>query len=497
MLQRNLHPVLWYIVLAGFSVLLTDRVLHVLIEDPARLQDLRPIQGLVSAIISVLLFYVLVVLDQRARQRSQRAIEASEERYALAAQGANDGLWDWNVKTDEIYYSPRWKSMLGYAENEIGASPDEWFNRIHPEDAKRVQAEMAAHRAGQKSHFESEYRMRHRDGTYLWVLTRGLAVRDATGTAYRMAGSQSDITERKVAEDKLLHNAFYDALTGLPNRALLMDRLGHALQRTKRKPDYLFAVLFMDLDRFKVINDSLGHLVGDQLLVAVARRLRTCLRPTDTIARLGGDEFTILLDDIRNADDAILVADRIQHELRLPFSIEHKEVFTGASVGIALSASGYVRAEDLLRDADTALYQAKSQGKARHEIFDAGMHVQAVARMQLETDLRHALERQEWCLYYQPILSLESGQVTSFEALVRWHHPERGLVPPATFIPVAEETGVIVAIGWWVLREACRQLRAWQTQYPGNEHLTISVNLSAKQFNQPPLVERIEEILQE
>ncbi|MBI1722449.1 MAG: EAL domain-containing protein [Gemmatimonadetes bacterium] len=300
-----------------------------------------------------------------------------------------------------------------------------------------------------------------------------------------------DVTQRKTAEWQLVHDAFHDALTSLPNRALFSDLLARSIGRARRREDYAFAVLFLDMDRFKVVNDSLGHMIGDQLLIAVARRLEQCVRPGDTVARLGGDEFTILLDDIEDVSDATRVADRTQRELGLPFTLKGQEVFTSASIGIALSESGYERPEDLLRDADLAMYRAKALGKARYEVFDLAMHARAVAQLQLETDLRRAVEREEFRLHYQPMVSLGSGRVTGFEALVRWHHPQRGLVMPDDFISVAEETGLIVPIGRRVLREACHQLRHWQTHYPMDPPLTVSVNLSAKQFLQADLLEQI------
>jgi len=430
-------------------------------------------------------------------RKAAEALRKSEERYALAVRGANDGLWDWNLIANKVYFSARWKSMLGYFENEIGNSPNDWFNRVHPEDTKQVRAEITAHLEGLTPYFENEHRMLSKDGTYRWMLSRGTAVRDADGKAYRIVGSQTNITDRRVAEAQLLHNAFHDALTGLPNRALFVDCLSRAVERGKRREDYLFAVLFLDLDRFKVVNDSLGHSIGDQLLIAIACRLEACLRPKDTAARLGGDEFTILLEDIEQVRDASRVAERIQEELTLPFELSGQEVFTTASIGIVLSTSGYDQPEDLLRDADIAMYRAKALGKARYEIFNPDMHTRAVARLQLETALRHAFERQELRIHYQPIVSLESGRLTGFEALVRWQHPERGLILPAEFIPIATETGLSISMDWWVLAQACRQIRVWQEQFPDNLPLTISVNLCSQHFSQPNLISHIDQILQE
>jgi diguanylate cyclase (GGDEF)-like protein/PAS domain S-box-containing protein len=436
------------------------------------------------------------ISTQLSHKKAQEALRESEERYALAARGANDGLWDWNLGTSAMYFSPRWKAMLGFHENEIEDRLEEWIGRIHDADRERVKEEIAAHQKGLTPHFESEHRLLHKDGGFRWMLSRGLAVHDATGKALRMAGSQTDITERKVS----------DPLTGLPNRLLFIDRLGRLIKHSKRRQDHLFAVLFLDLDGFKMINDSLGHLVGDQLLVGVAMRLEKCLRSSDTVARLGetftvarlgGDEFTILLDDIKEPADANRAAERLMKALAPPFVLAGKEVFTSISIGIALSNSAYEQPEDMLRDADTAMYRAKSLGKARYEVFDADMRASVMARLQLETDLRRALERNEFRNFYQPIVSLESGRIVGFEALLRWQHPTRGMVGPEEFIFVAEETGLIRELGWWSLREACRQMSQWRGASDSYLDLTVSVNLSAKQLLQAHLVEDMAKLLRE
>jgi len=437
------------------------------------------------------------ISSQLSHKHAQEALRESEERYALAARGANDGLWDWDLQQNKIYFSPRWKTMLGYKENEIGDQAEEWINRIHDADRERVKQELASHQEGSNPQFESEHRVLHKDGGFRWMLSRGLAVRDDSGKALRMAGWQTDITEGKVS----------DPLTGLPNRLLFTDRLVHLFKIAKRRKDYLFAVLFLDLDGFKMINDSLGHLAGDQLLVEVAGRLEKSLRTTDTIARLGqgfvvarlgGDEFTILLDDFKDSENAKHAAERLIRAVSEPFVLNGKEVFITASVGIALSSGAtYELPEEILRDADTAMYRAKSLGKGRYETFDADMRASVMARLQLEMDLHRAIEHGEFTNFYQPIVSLSSGEIVGFEALLRWQHPTRGQLGPEEFIAVAEETGLIRELGWWNLREACRQLSEWRADYLSCADLTMSVNLSPKQFLEPSLIQDIKKLLPE
>ncbi|HET9220984.1 MAG TPA: EAL domain-containing protein [Roseiflexaceae bacterium] len=424
--------------------------------------------------------------------RTSQALRASQERYALAARGSNDGLWDWDVLRSRIYFSPRWKAILGCEAQEIGDHAGDGFSLAHPEDLEQLKQAIAKHLRGDTPYLEVEHRMRHKDGSYRWMLTRGVALWSADGRPYRIAGSLTDITARKIAEERLERSALYDGLTGLPNRMMLMDRMQRALERAKRHADYQFGVLFLDFDRFKVVNDSLGHMIGDQLLIGIAQRLASCVRTEDTVARLGGDEFVVLIDYIADPGDAIQVAERIQRALGDPFDLSGHEVFTTVSIGIALSVTGYEEPETVLRDADIAMYRAKSGGRARYELFDSQMHARAVALLRLETDLRRAIEREEFEIHYQPIVALEGGSVIGFEALVRWRHPQRGLVSPGEFLPVAEETGLIAQIDWWVLQRACRQLAAWQALFPADPPLSMSVNLSSRDFSRPDLADRIE-----
>jgi diguanylate cyclase (GGDEF)-like protein/PAS domain S-box-containing protein len=336
------------------------------------------------------------------------------------------------------------------------------------------------------------------DGGVRWVSTTKLPLRDRDGAIVGTFGISRDITAHKLAEAQLERQAFFDTLTGLPNRALFMNRLQHLFHRARRTPEgLLFAVLYFDLDRFKSVNDGLGHLAGDELLVGIARRLEQHMRPSDTLARLGGDEFTVLLEDISSEADATRVADRIQQELASPFVLSGHELYTSASIGIALSLSGYARPEDMLRDADTAMYRAKAAGRSRHQIFDADMHARAMALLKLETELRHAIERGELLAYYQPIIDLETRALRGFEALARWRHPERGLVPPDVFIPVAEETGLVGVIGEMMLKEACQQLKIWQDRYPRTPPLGVSVNISTRQLGHAGIVDQIARIIRE
>lgn len=459
----------------------------------------------VASAIMASLLTCAVTLGYRQWSDAQE-LKIADERYELALQGSNDGIWDWNLRTGEVYYSIRWQTLLGLQVGNIQPQLSEWMSRVHPEDLSKLNANLQRHLNGDTPHFEDEHRIRHADGSYRWVLARGLRVlQDNKPT--RMAGSLSDITARKQAEDELLHNAFYDNLTGLPNRALFLERLGRAIARATREQEYVFAVLFLDLDRFKVINDSLGHAVGDQLLLAVAQRLQSCLRPGDTAARLGGDEFTLLLDDITHINNAMRIANRIQELFHKPFEVQQQRVFSTASIGIAICNEQnqpirYQQPEDILRDADTALYRAKSAGRACCEVFDEDMRTRAISRLQLEAELRHALEHEEFRAYYQPIVDLSNGHTIGFEALARWQHPVRGLIMPEEFVSLAEETGLIVQLDEWILRESCRQLQEWQEliyrhRYPDRLEappFLMDVNLSNRHFSDPRLIEKIKSI---
>lgn len=390
-----------------------------------------------------------------------------------------------------VYCSPQIEAMLGYPPDVYEKDRTHWITVLHPDDRERILAEDA--RAGSTGEpFDAEYRCVARDGRIVWVHDKAVVTRNEEGLPRFREGVMFDVTRRKVFEKQLEHLAFHDPLTDLPNRTLFMDRLRHALARTDRRGKAV-AVLFVDLDDFKRVNDSLGHDAGDRLLVAIANTLKTCIRPEDTVARFGGDEFAVVLEDIAGATDATLVAERLVGQLRTLFTLEGREVYVSASVGIALGTSSVQdRPGDLLRNADLALYEAKRKGKARYEVFDGT----ARDRPAPEEDLRQALERGEFTVHYQPKITLETGVLAGAEALVRWRHPERGLLAAEGFMTLAERSGLIVPIGRWVLGEACEQAATWQGLYP-HSPLTMSVNLSAQQLRQPGFVAEVAKILRE
>jgi diguanylate cyclase (GGDEF)-like protein/PAS domain S-box-containing protein len=455
----------------------------------------------------VLMFDLYTIYQHLQLQRMRGQLAEREQLFRLISENAADMIALVDKDGRRLYNSPAYRKVLGYAPEDLQTTAS--LDQVHPEDRQRVQE--AAEKARTTGRGQQlEYRMRHKDGSWRILESTASAIRNPKGETEQLVIVNRDITERKRAEEMLAHNAFHDGLTNLPNRALFLTRLQHALDMAKRHASYKFAVLFIDLDEFKVVNDSLGHGAGDELLIQIGQRLSRSLRREDmvarspgasgegneSLARIGGDEFTIVLDDIGDPSDAVRVAERIQSGLAVPFVVNRQEVVVSASIGIALSTTPRTAAEEVLRDAEIAMYRAKRAGKARCEVFDTAMYATAVQRLRLETELRKGLERGEFINHYQPIVWLQTGAICGFEALVRWRRPQ-GIVPPGEFLGVACETGLITNINKMLLSAACRQLRLWQQQFPAKPPLVMSVNISPPEFARPELPDVIRAAVQQ
>src|SRR5579862_1196197 len=459
----------------------------------------------------VLLFNIYAVYQHLQLQRVRRKLAEREQIFQLITENAADMIAVIDQNGKRLYNSPAYQRILGYGPEELAGTSS--MDQIHPDDRARVQ-EVSAKASSTGRGEQLEYRIRHKDGSWRFLESAASAIRGSDGDTAGLVIVNRDITQRKRAEDRLEHQSLHDSLTDLPNRSLFLDRLQRSIAVSRRHLNFKCAVLFVDIDKFKVVNDSLGHAAGDSLLVQIAERLRAGLRSSDTIsgprvdddnqlfagestlARPGGDEFTVLIEELHGPSDAIRVAERIQQRLAVPFQINGQEIVLSVSIGIVFNNDGTSEAADLLRDAEIAMYRAKGSGKGCFEVFDHAMHEGAIKRLRLETDLRKAIELNQFRVYYQPVISLRSGQIVGFETLSRWQRPE-GLVMPAEFIPVADETGIILAMNQQLLYEACSQVRSWQTQFPSNPPLSVNVNISPKQFAQPDLASQLSRILQE
>jgi len=445
---------------------------------------------------------MLVKAQHMQAKAQQQAIEreahldAAGSHLTLAVQGTQDGLWYWDLKANTFRFSSGWETLLGFTKGELLQDPNEWFSRVHPAYRAELDARIMAHLRGETEQFRYEHRMRRNDGSYFWVSARATASRDGSGEALGLAGSHSDITALIPVERELLDDAFHDRLTGLPNRHFFMGRLDTAVEQRRQEGDRkrLFAVVFLDLDRFKHVNDTLGHQVGDQLLAGVARRLQGCVGPSDMVARLGGDEFVILLDCVRDTEEALRAGERISAAFVAPFEIDGSKVGCGASIGIALSRERFDATEDLVNLADLAMYHSKTQRKGRPELFHERMREQPTKLASRQSELARALTEEEFLLDYQPYFDLQSGKILGVEALIRWQS-QNLLLSPSDFIPLAEETGLIHGIGEWVLRTACAQSSAWQRA--GIPPVQMAVNVSAKQLHEADFAQRVVAILAE
>lgn len=455
---------------------------------------LRDAGGAISGVVSI-------HLDNTDQKKTAQTLHLAQETYHNLIVNSPQGIFRIAPDGWLIEANPALSRIFGYDDpaemlEDLRRGKSDIGRKFFVDPVRYEQMLRLLQQKGEAAQYEVQ--IKRGEDEILWLEINAQAVRGEGGQIAHFEGTIEDVSKRKQAEERLLHDALHDKLTGLPNRALFMERLGRSLSRTRRMTDYRFAVLFVDLDRFKNVNDSLGHLAGDQLLQMTSRKLEACVRPGDTVARMGGDEFALLLDDIESDETATHVADRIQKRLSMPMRINNQEIFSTASIGIVLGDAQYQQPEDLLRDSDMAMYKAKTSGKAHHEFFDIGMKNKATTLLQLESDLRRAVQRNEFKLEYQPIVSLVAGRIAGFEALVRWRHPERGTVSPGDFIPLAEDTGLILPIGRWALREACRQITVWQNSSRGKMlPLTMAVNLSARQFGQPDLVRYVEGVLRQ
>jgi len=436
-----------------------------------------------------------LIVRERTHELEERSEElrVSRERFALALDGSQDGIWDWDLDTDTIYFAPRWKKLLGLSQHNIGNSPEEWFSRIASEHLAPFHAEITSHVHTRGDRLDIEIEMIHADGNPRWMRCRAVAVRNGQGVATRLVGSLSDFTELKLAQEELRRLAQQDRLTGLANRHMFKDRLREAIERARTNHDHRFAVLFFDFDRFKIINDSLGHAIGDELLRSIGARLRDHCNEHDVPARFGGDEFALLLCPLGSVSEARERCQSILESLRLPHIIQGHAIVSSASAGIATSDHTPKDADVMVREADAAMYEAKAAGGNSCMEYDSDMHERAVKRLNIEQDLHRADTESEFSLLYQPIVSLATGKIRGFESLIRWLHPTRGTVQPDSFITVAEETGVIVQMGEWAFQAACQQLSLWQSKLDMPD-LRMSVNLSRRQLIHPELTDRFADI---
>lgn len=450
-------------------------------------------------------FNVAFAKDLTERHDMENALRDTQERYSLVIEAVNDGIWDWDIQAQRISFSERWYSMLGISAEQKCQTAEDWLVKVHPGDRPRLETTLHEYCTGKIDRLKTEFRILHTQGHYLWMYCQGKGLHDFNDKIYRIAGSMTDITEYRQAQTQRIYDALHDPLTGLPNRNFLLDHIEQLNLELDETPTTNFAVLFLDLDRFKLVNESLGHRAGDQLLIEVGNRLRQCIHPKHTVARLGGDEFIVLLRHIATPNDAIDITKKILNTLNIPVYLDDQIIYPSVSIGIALSnpnaimgsCTPKVSAEEYLKKADIAMYQAKASKHAQYSLFTAEMQSKVMTRLQLEVELQSALERGELELVYQPIIDLKHHELLGFESLMRWQHPIKGCISPTVFVPIAEETGLIFPLGTWALKTACRQMAQWQLLESCNPNLFVTINLASSQLMQPDFVCLMDQILDE
>jgi diguanylate cyclase (GGDEF)-like protein/PAS domain S-box-containing protein len=474
-----LRIVMIYVLTGLFWIFFSDNILELLVSSQDEFTQYSIYKGGAFIGLTGFMLYLLVLSSLKKQLDVKTSLTVSEDRWKFALEGAGDGVWDWDMVTDKVFRSARWQEIYGYANNEIEETSSAGRALVHPDDLEHQIEDTQDYLLGKKDLYISEFRILCKDGQWKWTLSRGMVIsRSADGKPLRMIGTHTDITERKHAESQLFELAHYDQITQLPNRVLFLDRFQQVLKQAQHNHQPI-TLMYLDLDRFKEVNDTLGHDMGDVLLKAVGDRLRKCVRANDTVARMGGDEFTLILNNVDQQGNAARIAQSILDQFSEPFYLGDEAVYISASIGISVYPTDGSEVEGLLKNADQAMYVAKQNGRNRYHYFTSGMQSQSLNRWNLSNDLRSAIAENQLKLHYQPIVNLATGEIHKAEALIRWQHPTRGLVSPADFIPIAEDTGMIIDIGDWVFAEAANQVKQWQVYQP---NFQISVNRSPVQF---------------
>ena len=468
-----------YILFGLFWIFFSDNILQLLVTTKEQFTQFSIYKGWAFITFTAVLLYFLVRENLLEFLQMENSLHVSEDRWKFALEGAGDGVWDWNMVTDQVYRSTRWKQIYGYTNDDIEGTASAGRKLVHPDDLAHMLEDTEAYLLGRREIYKSEFRLLCKDGSWKWTLSRGMVIsHNSDGKPLRMIGTHTDISERKNAEAQVFHLAHYDQVTSLPNRILFLERFQQEIKKIRRQHQSI-TLMYLDLDRFKEINDTLGHDIGDLLLKETGERLVSCVRSSDTVARMGGDEFTIILNNLNDQMSTEHIAQNILNRFSEPFDLGGEVVYITASIGISVYPSDSTDVDVLLKNADQAMYAAKEQGRNRYHYFTSSMQDAALVRMHLSNDLRSAVAAHQFKLYYQPIVGLKSGEIHKAEALIRWQHPLRGLVKPSDFIPIAEDTGMIIEIGDWVFAEAANQVLQWRQHVPDFQ---ISVNRSPVQF---------------